>query len=57
MREIAIGNPGPIGLLLYLCDLCRQQKWLRDGHPVSAREALETARSMDAGEPPRVSAR
>jgi hypothetical protein len=48
MRDIVIGNPGPTGLLLYLCDVCRRNDWRRNGVPVTPRQALETAQALDA---------
>jgi hypothetical protein len=50
MREIAIGIPAPTGLLVYLCDACRRNEWRRDGRLVTAAEALDVARQIDAAE-------
>lgn len=47
MREIAIGIPAPTGLLLYLCDVCQRNEWRRNGVPVTAAQALETANAID----------
>jgi hypothetical protein len=50
MRGIAIGNPGPRGLLLYVCDACRRHDWQRDGVSVTVAQALEVAQALDAFE-------
>jgi hypothetical protein len=49
MREIAIGIPAPSGLLLYLCDGCSRNEWRRNGVPVTAAQALDTANAIDEG--------
>ena len=48
MREIGIGVPAPTGLLVYICDACRRNEWRRNGVSVTATQALETARELDA---------
>jgi hypothetical protein len=38
-------------LAIAICDLCRQRQWLRDGVPISSREALRRAVKSDRRAP------
>jgi hypothetical protein len=38
-------------LAIVICDICRQRQWLRDGVPISNREALRRAVKSDRRAP------